>query len=287
MFEKIKKLFGATDMTTGTPWKRIVVFTIPMLIGNIAQQLYSTVDSIVVGEYVGDNALAAVGSAGPIVNLLMVLFIGISMGVSIMVAQHFGAKQREELSHTIGNCISITAIAVVIIMIVSALVARPLLELLNTPESIIDWCTSYLLILFVGCVGSAYYNILSGILRGLGDAFSALIYLLVATVINIVLDIYFVAKLDMGVAGVAWATIIAQAPKMSPYIDTMRKNIATVLNIDVSQVNVKATTEEGLGFTGRKEGISSQAICLLTTPQEMTSVPFGNCEKCGGCKQNQ
>ncbi len=83
------------------------------------------------------------------------------------------------------------------------------------------------------------------------------------------------------------ATIIAQAPKMRPYIDAMRKNIATVLNIDVSQVNVKATTEEGLGFTGRKEGISSQAICLLTTPQEMTSVPFGNCEKCGGCKQNQ
>lgn len=211
MLAKIKSLFQATDMTTGTPWKRIIVFTIPMLIGNIAQQLYSTVDSIVVGEYIGDNALAAVGSATPIVNLLMVLFIGISMGVSIMVAQHFGAKQREELSYTIGNCLTVTAIAVVVIMIVSVLVARPLLELLDTPDSIIDWCTSYLLILFVGSVGSAYYNILSGVLRGLGDAFSALIYLLVATVLNIGLDIYFVAVLNLGVAGVAWATIIAQA----------------------------------------------------------------------------
>ena len=99
--EKLKKLFQATDMTTGAPWKRIIMFTFPMLIGNIAQQLYSAVDSVVVGKYVGDNALAAVGSASPILNLLLVLFMGISMGASIMVAQYYGAKQREELSHTI------------------------------------------------------------------------------------------------------------------------------------------------------------------------------------------
>ncbi|MBQ6697080.1 MAG: MATE family efflux transporter [Lachnospiraceae bacterium] len=207
----IKKLFQATDMTEGTPWRKIVIFTVPMLIGNIAQQLYSTVDSIVVGKYVGDNALAAVGSAGPILNLLLVLFIGISMGASIMVAQYFGAKQREELSYTIGNCIVLTAIAVGIVMVASLFVTRPLLELLDTPDTIIDWCESYLLISFLGSVGSAYYNILSGILRGLGDAFSALLYLLVATILNIILDIVFVAYLDMGVSGVAWATIIAQA----------------------------------------------------------------------------
>jgi len=209
--EKFKALFSATDMTTGTPWKRIVIFTLPMLLGNIAQQLYSTVDSIVVGKYVGDNALAAVGSAAPVLNLLLVLFVGISMGASIMVAQYFGAKQREELSQTIGNCITLTGIAVLIIMAASLLITRPLLELLGTPVSIIDWCTDYLMISFLGCVGSAYYNILCGVLRGLGDAFSALIYLLVATAINIVLDIVFVANFDMGVAGVAWATIIAQA----------------------------------------------------------------------------
>ncbi len=209
--ERIKKLFQATDMTVGEPWKQIVIFTIPMLLGNIAQQLYNTVDSIVVGKYVGDNALAAVGSAGPILNLLLVLFIGISMGASIMVAQYFGAKQKEELSYTIGNCISLTAIAVAIIMVVAVIVVRPLLELLQTPESIIDWCASYLLIMFLGSIGSAYYNILSGVLRGLGDAFSALVYLLVATILNIVLDILFVAKFQMGVSGVALATVIAQA----------------------------------------------------------------------------
>ena len=209
--ERIKKLFQATDMTVGEPWKQIVLFTIPMLIGNIAQQLYNTVDSIVVGRYVGDNALAAVGSAGPILNLLLVLFVGISMGASIMVAQYFGAKQREELSYTIGNCMFLTAAAVVIIMVIAVLVVRPLLVLLKTPDSILDWCTSYLLIMFLGCVGCAYYNILSGVLRGLGDAFSALVYLLVSTVLNIVLDILFVAKFNLGVSGVALATILAQA----------------------------------------------------------------------------
>lgn len=211
MLEKIKNLFKATDMTTGTPWKQIILFTLPMLIGNVAQQLYSTVDSIVVGRYVGDNALAAVGSASPILNLLLVLFVGISMGVSIMVSQYFGAKEREELSKSICNCIVITAIASAIIMVMSLFVVRPLLEVLNTPDSIIDWCESYLMILFLGCIGSAYYNILSGVLRGLGDAFTALIYLLVATVLNIVLDILFVAKFNMGVSGVALATAIAQA----------------------------------------------------------------------------
>lgn len=209
--EQIKKLFQATDMTVGEPWKKIVAFTVPMLLGNIAQQMYNTVDSIVVGKYVGDNALAAVGSAGPVLNLLLVLFIGISMGASIMVAQYFGARQRKDLSYTIGNCIVLTAIAVVIIMVVAVLIVRPLLVLLKTPDSILDWCCSYLLIMFLGVVGLAYYNILSGVLRGLGDSFSALVYLLVATVLNIVLDLVFVAGLGMGVSGVALATIIAQA----------------------------------------------------------------------------
>lgn len=208
--EFIKKFMEPVDMTEGSPWKKIILFAVPMLVGNIAQQLYNTVDSVVVGNYVGDNALAAVGSAGPILNLLIVLFVGISVGAGIMVSQYFGARDREKLSVTIGNCITLTAIATLFVMVAASLVARPLLELLDTPESIIDWCHSYLLILFIGSAGLAYYNILSGILRGLGDSMSALAYLLVSTVINIILDLLFVAKLGMGVNGVALATVIAQ-----------------------------------------------------------------------------
>lgn len=181
-----------------------------MLIGNIAQQFYNTADSIIVGKYVGDNALAAVGSSGPILNLLLVLFVGIATGAGIMVSQYFGAKDREKLSHTIGVCITLTAIASLIIMIIGPLVARPLLTFLNTPASIIDWCENYLVIFFVGVAGFFYYNILSGVLRGLGDSLSALIFLLISTTLNVVLDIWFVASLNMGVPGVALATVIAQ-----------------------------------------------------------------------------
>jgi putative MATE family efflux protein len=205
-----KKLFSTTDMTVGTPWKSILSFTLPMLIGNIAQQLYSTVDSIVVGRYIGDNALAAVGSAVPLINMLLVLFIGISSGAGIMVSQYFGAKNREKLSWTIGNCITLTMMACVLLIVIALPFIRPILRVLNTPESIMDWCADYLNISLIGVAGMAYYNILSGIIRGMGDSVSALLYLLVATVINIVLDIYFVAVLDMGVGGVALATVIAQ-----------------------------------------------------------------------------
>ena len=210
MINPIRKLNAPTDMTVGEPWKAIVTFTLPMLIGNIAQQLYNTVDSIVVGKYIGDNALAAVGSAGPIVNMLLVLFIGISAGASIMVSQYFGARNRESLSKTIGNCITVTAICCLLLILVMAPLIRPILVMLNTPESILDWCAGYLMISLVGIAGLAYYNILSGIIRGMGDSFSALIYLLIATVINIVLDVFFVAVLQLGVPGVALATVIAQ-----------------------------------------------------------------------------
>ena len=206
----IKKLFEPIDMTEGTPWKSIVMFSIPLLIGNIAQQLYNTVDSIVVGHYVGDNALAAVGSAGPLFNMLLVLFVGISAGVGIMVSQYFGAKDREELSYTIGTSLILTVLASLLIMIAVPPITKDLLRLLNTPDSILNDCTSYLVILMYGALGLAFYNILSGILRGMGDSFSALYYLLIATVLNIVLDVLFVAKFNMGVSGVALATVIAQ-----------------------------------------------------------------------------
>lgn len=206
----LKSLYAPTDMTVGTPWKGILSFTLPMLIGNIAQQLYSTVDSIVVGRYIGDNALASVGSVLPIVNMLLVLFMGISAGATVMVSQYFGAKNREGMSWTIGNALTVTAISCLFLMIFTTPLVRPVLKLLNTPASIFEGCADYLIISIVGIAGMAYYNILSGIIRGLGDSFSALVYLIIATVINIFLDIFFVAVVNMGVAGVALATVIAQ-----------------------------------------------------------------------------
>lgn len=262
----LKKLFGTVDMTEGRPWEKILIFTFPMLLGNIAQQLYNTVDSVVVGKYVGDNALAAVGSAGPIFNLLLVLFIGISVGAGIMVSQYFGARKREELSVAIGNCITLTAIASVFIMVVATLAARPLLVLLNTPESILDWCTSYLRILFIGCAGMAYYNILCGVLRGLGDSISALLYLVVASILNIVLDLLFVVKFDMGVAGVALATAIAQAVSaILCVIKLMRMNDLFVFGMKYFKLDKRISMNViRLGLpSGITQAIMSMAMLLV------------------------
>ena len=206
----IKKLFAPVDMTIGNPIKQIVAFAIPMILGNFAQQLYSTADAVIVGKYLGDNALAAVGSAGPVFNLMLALFMGISTGATIMVSQYFGARKREELSRSIGSILTLTAMVSLIIMVVGTGLTRPLLTLLSTPAVIIDACQAYLSVIFLGFAGMAYYNILGGILRGLGDSVSALLYLVIATIINVVLDIVFVRYVGMGVWGAALATIIAQ-----------------------------------------------------------------------------
>ena len=208
--EKIKKLFGAQDMTVGRPLTNLAMFAVPLLIGNLAQTLYNTVDTIVVGKYVGVNALAAVGTAGPILNLLLLLFMGISTGASILVAQYFGAQRSEELSSAVGTCLTLTAIASVFIMIVGPLVTRPLMTLLNTPEEVYDMAVAYLTIICVGIIGGGYYNIVSGVLRGMGDSISPLIFLIVACVLNIFLDILFVTQFGMTADGVALATVIAQ-----------------------------------------------------------------------------
>lgn len=261
-----KKLNQPIDMTEGDPLKKIIIFMIPMLIGNIAQQLYNTVDSIVVGKYVGDNALAAVGSAAPILNLLLVLFVGISVGAGIMVAQYFGAKDRENISASIGCCILLTAIVSIVLMLIVPFIVRPLLELLNTPDSIIDWCYSYLFIIFMGIAGVAYYNILCGILRGLGDAISPLIYLFISTVINIILDLLFVAVFDMGVSGVALATVIAQTiSALLCLIKLMRMKNLFDLNIHYLKWNpkhVKTTIKLGLP-SGLTQMIFSLAMIIV------------------------
>ena len=210
MMQKVKHFFGAQDLTVGSPMRGLLQFSIPLLIGNFAQQMYNTVDSMVVGQYIGDNALAAVGASGPVLNLLLVLFMGISTGAGIMVAQFFGARDKENLSRTAGTTITLTFLCGVVMMGVGVFASRPLLGLLDTPAEIMEDSVSYLTIIFLGIVGMAYYNILAGVLRGMGDSTYPLLFLIIATVLNIALDILFVAQFGMGVAGVAWATIIAQ-----------------------------------------------------------------------------
>ena len=269
-----KKIFEPVDMTKGDPVRQIVKFMIPMLIGNIFQQLYNTVDSIVVGKYVGDNALAAVGSAGPILNLLLVLFIGISVGAGIMVSQYYGARQRKALSKTIGCCITMTLASSLLVMAIAPLVIMPLLRLINTPEEIIDWCNRYLMIVFIGIAGSAFYNILGGVLRGLGDSISALIYLIIATILNIVLDLYFVGVLGMGVPGVALATVIAQSVSaVLSFIKLCRKTDCFDIKMEYLKPDGKYLKE--LGRLGLPSGITQMIFSMSIVVVQSLTNSFG------------
>lgn len=208
--QRAKALFAPRDMSKGPPWQRILEFAVPMLIGNFVQQIYNATDAAVVGSYVGDHALSAVGVSGPILNFMLALFVGVATGAGILVAQHFGAKDRQKLSDTIGNCLTLTVITAAIIMGIGLPLARPTLQLLSTPPEVIDMASAYLQIIFAGVVGTLLYNVMAGILRGLGDSLSALGFLIFAALLNIALDIWFVAGFGWGVQGVAFATITAQ-----------------------------------------------------------------------------
>ena len=234
MMKKIMALFGTQDLTTGKPMRGLLQFSIPLLIGNFAQQLYNTVDSIIVGKYIGDNALSAVGASGPVLNLLLVLFIGIATGAGIMVAQYFGAKDRKMLSKTVGTTLTLTMIVSLLLTFVGVFASPWLLEVLQTPANFIKDAQEYLVIIFAGFIGMAFYNIVSGILRGMGDSVYPLIYLIISTLLNVVLDVWFVSSTGR-VAGVAWATILAQGfsavlcvrrlLKMKDTLDVNRKTL--------------------------------------------------------------
>ncbi|NLO35279.1 MAG: MATE family efflux transporter [Clostridiaceae bacterium] len=210
MFKKLKTIFGAQDLTTGSPMVNLLKFSVPLLIGNVAQQLYSTVDSIIVGKYVGDTALAAIGAVMPIINLLLVLFMAVSTGAGILVSQYFGARDWKRLDRTIGNALLLIGLSSVLMTAAALILARPILVLLDTPPEIFDTSLAYLQLIFIGCISFGLYNIIASILRGLGDSITPLIFLLITTALNTILDIWFVTGLGWGVAGAAVATVLSQ-----------------------------------------------------------------------------
>ena len=258
-------------MTLGSPWKRILEFSVPMLLGNVAQQLYNTADSVIVGMYVGDNALAAVGSASPILNLLLALFVGISTGAGIVISQSYGARDREGLSKNIGNCITLTFIATIFIMVFGPMITRPMLTVLDTPASIMEWCVEYLNIYFYGIIGFFFYNMLSGVLRGLGDSVSALGFLLLAAALNVVLDLVFVAYFGMGVPGVALATVISQGiSAIFCFIKLMR--MGDLFDLNRSTIRFDKAIAGRIIKIGVPSGIT-QAImaCSMMVVQSLTN----------------
>ncbi len=197
-------------MTEGVIWKQLVYFAIPLVIGNLFQQLYNTVDSIVVGNFVSKQALAAVGSTGPIINTLVGFFMGLATGASVVISQYYGARDNKNLRLAVHTTLIMTFVLSIIFTFAGIAIVPYMLRFMKTPEDVFAESAAYLRIYFVGVSGLMFYNIGSGILRAIGDSRRPLYFLCFSSVINIGLDLLFVLKFNMGIAGVAYATIIAQ-----------------------------------------------------------------------------
>lgn len=198
------------DMTTGNPLKIIIFFSIPVLLGNLFQQFYNMVDTIIVGRYLGEEALAAVGSTGCLMFLVLGFANGIAQGFGVMVSHAFGAKDYRLLKHYVALSFMLTAIVSVLLTIPTVAASRLLLIWMHTPENILGMADDYIKVIFAGILLTMSYNVLSGILRGIGDSKTPLYFLIFSSVLNIILDIFLIVTVKLGTAGAAYATIIAQ-----------------------------------------------------------------------------
>lgn len=199
-----------TDMTQGSISGLLFAFAVPLMLGNLFQQLYNTVDSLIVGNFVSKQALAAVGCTGPIINTLIGLFSGLATGASVVISQYYGAKDEEKLGKAVHTTVMLTLVTCVVLTVVGVWATPLMLELMDTPPDVFSEAELYLRIYFGGVSGLLLYNIGSGILRAVGDSTRPLYFLIFSAVMNTVLDLFFVAVLKQGIAGAAIATIISQ-----------------------------------------------------------------------------
>ncbi|MCI8442948.1 MAG: MATE family efflux transporter [Provencibacterium sp.] len=198
------------DMTEGAPARLILQFTLPLIFGNLFQQLYSMVDTILVGRFLGKQSLAAVGSTGSLSFLLIGFCLGLCSGFAIPVAQHFGGKRIEELRQSVGNIIWLIGAASVLFTVLTVLLCRPMLAAMNTPEDILEEAYRYLVVIFAGIPATFFYNIQAALLRALGDSRTPVLFLMLASAVNILLDFVLILFTPLGAAGAAAATVISQ-----------------------------------------------------------------------------
>lgn len=226
------------DMTEGNITRHIISFALPLLIGNVFQQLYNTVDTWVVGNYVSNEAFSAVGSVGPIINMLIGFFMGLSSGAGVVISQYYGAKRYDEVHDAVHTALVMTLIMGVVFTAIGLAMTPFMLRLMNTPDNVLPESTAYLTIYFSGILGLMVYNIGAGILRAVGDSQRPFYFLVVCAVMNTVLDLLFVLVFRMGVEGVALATILSQCTSAVLVIITlMRTDTCIKLRIQDLKIN--------------------------------------------------
>lgn len=232
---------GSINMTTGKPLRIIIAFAIPIMLSGVVQQFYNIADTYIVGKYISDNALAAIGAVGPMNSLLIGLAMGVTSGFSIPVAQSFGAQNRKMTNHYAGNAISLTIIISLIMTVIAFVLMKPVLRLMGTPENIFKDAYTYVSIIYSGVTINTLYNVLASILRATGDSKAPLKFLSVCAVVNVILNYITIVPLSMGVAGAAVSTVLAQLASCIMCIIYI-KNRKDLLHIAVQDLRIKKST---------------------------------------------
>lgn len=262
------------DMTHGPLLGKIVRFAIPLALSGILQLLFNAADIVVVGRFAGSSALAAVGSTGALINLIVTLFMGLSVGANVLAAQYYGAGNRKDLSETVHTAILASLLFGAALIVIGILLAQPVLEMMGTPEDVIDQSVLYMRIYFIGMPVMMLYNFGAAVLRAVGDTQRPLYFLLLAGVVNVVLNLFFVIALNMGVAGVATATVVSQAISAGLVLWCLVKSDGDY-RVDLKQLRLKKDKLLKMTKIGLPAGIQGASFSISNVLIQSTINSFG------------
>ncbi|MBS4985704.1 MAG: MATE family efflux transporter [Hungatella hathewayi] len=261
-------------MTEGVIWKQLLAFSMPLLMGNLFQQLYNTVDSVVVGNYIGSEALAAVGSSNSLINLIIGMFMGIATGAGVIISQYYGGKEEQKLHWAVHTCMALSIWGGIFLTVLGIAISPIILRWMGTPEEVMSNSVVYFRIFFGGSLFNLVYNMGAGILRAVGDSRRPLYYLCVSSVVNIVLDLVFVVVFHMGVAGVGYATVTAQfISAMLVMLALTRSNEA--YRLELSKIKIDKRMMSRILKIGIPSGVQQSIISLSNVIVQANVNSFG------------
>ena len=270
----------SVDLTKGPIGKQILQFTVPLLLGNIFQQFYNAADTVIVGKFVGREALAAVGSSGALINLLVSILMGVAVGAGVVVSRYYGAKQYTEMRATIHTTIAFGLISGAAMSVLGVAITPVILRWMQTPESVMASSVLYFRIYFAGVLTTVMYNIGSGIYRALGDSKRPLYFLIISTIINIILDLLFVAVFHMGIGGAAIATVVAQGLSMVlVFYKMMRED--TVYRVSWREIRIHKRFLRQIIAIGLPSGIQNGIVSLSNVVVQSNINSFGDIAMAG------
>ena len=271
----------STDMTTGSIWKRMVSFAVPVFLGNLCQQLYNTVDSVIVGKFVGKQALAAVASSGNLIFMMTGFFMGLFIGAGIVIAQYFGARNYERVRSAVHTDIAFALCCGVLLTLLGVFFTPTILTWMRTPADVLSTSILYFRLYFLGSLATILYNAGMGILQAVGDSRSPLYYLVISSVVNVALDLLFVGAMDMGVAGAAVATVISQIVSAVLCIIKLTRSDGPY-RLEIKRIGfdlplLKKITSQGVPF-----GVQNSIIAIANVVVQSNINTFGS-DAMAGC----